>query len=60
MRNLVYIEKVHRNGGRIESITTDDPELIGRWLIYTISKLPDYERDEHGSWHVRSFQLDDR
>ncbi len=49
--------KVTHGSGYIETISTDEPELLGRWLIYTAHKLPEQERYLVGNWHVYGWTL---
>lgn len=56
-RNMVTVTVTH-GGGWHEEITTDDPKLLGEWLIYTAHLLPAAEKSLQGNWHVRSWKLD--
>lgn len=56
-RLMVNVELIH-DGGIIEQITTDEPELLGEWLIYTAHKMPERERSLRGNWKVRAWEQD--
>jgi len=55
-RRMVTLKVTH-DGGWIEEISTDDPKLLGEWLIYATHKMPERERGLHGNWDVRGWVL---
>lgn len=57
-RRMIKIEVVH-DGGYIEDMVTDDPKLLGEWLIYTAHKMPDREKTLRGNWNVIAWELAD-
>lgn len=56
-RKMVKVEVI-RNGGQVEQMSTDDPKLLGEWIIYTAHKMPANERSMRGNWHVGAWELD--
>ena len=57
-RKMVKAEVVHGNG-MIEQVTTDDPRLLGEWLIYTAHQLPERDRILRGNWQIIAWNLED-
>lgn len=54
-RIMVKAEVIH-DGGMLEQMTTDDPKLLGEWLIYTAHKMPERERSLRGNWSVTAWE----
>lgn len=48
---------VTRSGGYNQEITTDNPELLGLWLIDTANKLSQDEKQIRGNWYIRAWTL---
>lgn len=55
-RKMVTARVVH-SGGFIEQISTDNPELLGQWIIYTVQQLTSDERQLQGNWHIEGWEL---
>lgn len=57
-RKMMHVEVI-RDGGMMEQITTDDPLLLGEWLIYTAHQMPEREKGLRGNWNVRAWNSED-
>lgn len=56
-RKMVRVQVIH-DGGFTEEISTDDPLLLGQWLIYTAHKMPQHELGLRGNWHVTAWETE--
>jgi hypothetical protein len=54
-RKMVMAEVAHGDG-MLERITTDDPRLLGEWLIYTAHAMPEREKTLRGNWNISAWE----